>query len=1173
MANRRFAGLVAGAFFVTTTALVGIIEVAEAVPVPVVVNDFNDGTWGDWVQSGGPALSVVDDAGNGVLQVANRANDFDGIKSPAMFEAGVEYVFSMEVKLASPGTAQFRFVTDPGFTWIGNTTVNGDGWTTVSGAFTPSQAVAVYIGSSAHSVDGSPYTYLVDDIVVTTESTEPPPPPPVGIVLDTDFEDGLDGWIARNAQGNPTVEVTTAEAHGGAQAALVSNRTGQGDGIGHDVTGVVLPGGTYAITAWVKFAAGAGNGDIWLSMQRVNGGASSFDTVGQFTGVTDGAWREVTANYVMPNADTAFLYFETAYPNGTPASFLVDDIVVESLAPPEIEDITPVKDTVDFNIGVAIDSRETAGSAADLVLRHFDQVTPENHMKPEAWYDAARTFGIHPEATAIMDFAAANGLDVYGHTLVWHSQTPAWFFETDAGTPLTASEADRAILRDRMRNHIFSIAEALSAEYGPFGSDTNPLVAWDVVNEVVSDGTTEADGLRRSRWYDVLGEEYIDLAFTYADEAFNEVYAAAGSDRPVVLAINDYNTEQAGKRQRLHDLVERLLARGVPVDAVGHQFHLSLSTPVASLDDALVAFEDLPVTQVVSELDVTTGTPVTEALLIDQGYYYRDAFRIFRAHTDDLFSVTLWGLTDNRSWRVGAGAPLLFDGELQSKPAYRGAVDGELPPPQRSAFVFMSDTDLNTASPEWEWLPLHTIDGDTAFQLRWGTDSLTAYVEVADATVDATDATTFLVDGATHTVRRDGTGETAAEVVQTATGWAAVAELPLPGATLGQLVDFDVQVTDGAVTHGWNQPGAVGTLTLVEPVSYTEAVEAGQAPVVDGGIDSVWNTANSVSTDVLVEGAADGATADVRTLWDDGTLYVLAEVTDTTPDLSGSDPWVQDSLEIFLDGGNFKNGPYRFDDTQIRINSANAVSFGTGDVAFQQARLDSATASTPDGYVVEASISLLEYGGTGTFHGLDFQVNDGTNGVRTSIHTWADPTGVGYQTTARWGVVKLVEGGPVCDVVVTGRRSRLLVTTGTTCVTPGADVRGVVEVRPGASLYVDGASLRGAVLVDRAAVTSFVDSEVLGVVVVDGAGEVTFDGSDLRGAVAIAHVSGLLQLTGNTMRGLVAIVDNHTAGPIVIGGNTIGGLLACSGNTPRPTDGGARNTVRGIATGQCARLV
>ena len=139
----------------------------------------------------------------------------------------------------------------------------------------------------------------------------------------------------------------------------------------------------------------------------------------------------------------------------------------------------------------------------------------------------------------------------------------------------------------------------------------------------------------------------------------------------MTLTINDYNTEQSGKRQRLHNLVERLLGRGVPVDAVGHQFHLSLSTPV-NLEDAITAFEDLPVAQVVSEMDVTTGTPVDEAKLIDQGYYYRDAFRIFRAHTADLFAVTLWGFHDGRSWR-SAGAPLLFDANLKAKPAYFGA--------------------------------------------------------------------------------------------------------------------------------------------------------------------------------------------------------------------------------------------------------------------------------------------------------------------------------------------------------------------------------------------------------------------------------------------------------------------------------------------------------------------
>ncbi len=91
-----------------------------------------------------------------------------------------------------------------------------------------------------------------------------------------------------------------------------------------------------------------------------------------------------------------------------------------------------------------------------------------------------------------MDFAQANGIRVYGHTLVWHSQTPAWFFQHDDGTPLTTSDADKTLLRSRLHDHIFNVAQTLSDLYGPFGSATNPLVAFDVVNEVISDGTTEA---------------------------------------------------------------------------------------------------------------------------------------------------------------------------------------------------------------------------------------------------------------------------------------------------------------------------------------------------------------------------------------------------------------------------------------------------------------------------------------------------------------------------------------------------------------------------------------------------------------------------------------------------------------------------------------------------------
>lgn len=177
------------------------------------------------------------------------------------------------------------------------------------------------------------------------------------------------------------------------------------------------------------------------------------------------------------------------------------------------------------------------------------------------------------------------------------------------------------------------------------------------------------------------------------------------------------------------------------------------------------------------------------------------------------------------------------------------------------------------------------------------------------------------------------------------------------------------------MTTGWNQGTAKGTLTLVEPLSFTEVVEAPTAPSIDGAIDDAW------------------ALAKVRTLWKGNTLYVLAEVADPTLDATGSDPWTQDSVEIFVDAGNVKNGPYRYDDTQVRINYLNATSFGTGDEGFQANRVRSATKMVSGGYLVEASISLLEEGGLGTFQGLDFQVNDATNGARTAVKAWADPTG------------------------------------------------------------------------------------------------------------------------------------------------------------------------------------
>jgi endo-1,4-beta-xylanase len=744
---------------------------------------------------------------------------------------------------------------------------------------------------------------------------------------------------------------------------------------------------------------------------------------------------QIQGQFTMPKADSSLIYLETKYANGDTGN--TTDLYFDNLSFTKVvakvqTDLTPIKDTLDFPVGAAVSSPQIIGAPGQLLKMHFDQVTPENTMKPEGWYNADHSFKTtNADADQLMSYSQANDIRVHGHTLVWYQQTPDWFFQDEDGNFLTNSQADQQTMRDRLKTHIDNVAKYLSDKYGKFGSSSNPLVSFDVVNEVVSDNVGDPEGLRQSHWYQILGEEYIEDAFNYANEAFNGTYADASADHPIQLFINDYSTENAGKRARLLALVNRLIADDVPVDGVGHQFHVTMATPISALKDAFDAFNGIQTAdghelwQDVSELDVPTGSPVTNANKIDQGYYYKDVFDMLRAEQADgahIFSVTLWGLVDGQSWRSGEGAPLLFDDALQAKPAYYGVTDQTLPNRVRTATVFQEAATTDDAQPsslEWSKLPLNAVGNDAAFQLRWAADHLTAYVTVGDSTVDATDAVTFGYGAnLTATVKRDGTvtgdGVTA-HVASTGSGWKVVAQLPeATPLARGTATGFDVAVTDGATTHGWATPGTLGSLQLVEPLSYTEIPEAATAPAVDGVRDAVWDTASTVTTSKLIQGTAGGATAVVSQLWKGSYLYVFADVTDPTIDSASPNAYERDSVEIFTDPGNAKNGSYRTADAQMRIGANGDVTFGGGDTeAAQAARLQSAAKIGGHGYVVEARIDLgASSTGVGKFAGLDYEVNDGTNGARTANYGWAEQTGTAYQTTARWGVAQLVAAPP-----------------------------------------------------------------------------------------------------------------------------------------------------------------
>ena len=507
--------------------------------------------------------------------------------------------------------------------------------------------------------------------------------------LTAGFEDGTDGWGARG-DGVQVTRTTTA-ARTGEASLLVTGRTQPWHGATVDVTEALPVGQAVEISVWARLAPGQQPASLKVTVQRDNDGASAYEGVaGASATVSADGWTQLKGTYTLgATADAAQVYVEG--PVGT--SFLLDDFSLETIVETPIQtDIPALQDVLGAagieHVGVAVDARETVGRAAELVRRHFDAITPENAGKPESVQPREGEFTF-AQLDQLLDFADETGVDVYGHVLFWHSQTPAWFFK-DGDRDLTSSPADQALLKRRMEAHVKGIADHLAERY-PDGD--SPIWAWDVVNEVIADGdNANRHDMRDSRWFQVLGERFVDEAFRLADRYFPDA----------ALFINDYNTEMPEKRADYLSLVRALKARAVPIDGVGHQAHVDVARPVQWLEDSIEAVEalDPSLLQAITELDVNASTenrgadvssgalaPYTPAFEdpadagAEVGYYYRDLFAMLRQHAEEVDSVTFWGISNARSWlRTWPTArpweqPLPFDDDLQAAPAYWGIVD------------------------------------------------------------------------------------------------------------------------------------------------------------------------------------------------------------------------------------------------------------------------------------------------------------------------------------------------------------------------------------------------------------------------------------------------------------------------------------------------------------------
>jgi len=276
-----------------------------------------------------------------------------------------------------------------------------------------------------------------------------------------------------------------------------------------------------------------------------------------------------------------------------------------------------------FGVAVAV-NKLSQSAYSTIVDREFNAVTPENEMKWDATESSQGRFS-YSGGDTLVSHAQSHGQKVRGHALLWHSQQPGW-----------AQKLSGSALRSAAINHVKQVATHFKGK----------IYAWDVVNEAYADG---GGGGRRQSNLQATGNDWIEAAFK----------AARAADPGAKLCYNDYNIDGVNaKSTGVYNMVKDFKSRGVPIDCVGFQSHLT-GGPPSDYQTNLQRFANLGVDVQITELDIAGSTQAT-------GYanVVKACLAVSRCK-----GITVWGIRDSDSWRTGEN-PLLFDSSGKAKAAY-----------------------------------------------------------------------------------------------------------------------------------------------------------------------------------------------------------------------------------------------------------------------------------------------------------------------------------------------------------------------------------------------------------------------------------------------------------------------------------------------------------------------
>ena len=356
----------------------------------------------------------------------------------------------------------------------------------------------------------------------------------------------------------------------------------------------------------------------------------------------------------------------------------------KKVANPTLKDV--YKDA--FKMGVAVNPAIVSGQdkvSQDIVLEHFNSITVENVMKAALINPQPNVFNFEP-ADAYVNFGKQHNMFIIGHTLIWHNQTPDWFFQDENGKP-KSHEA----VAERLKEHIKIVA-------GRYAGKVN---AWDVVNEVMGE-----DGkYRPTTWVKGIGDgdELVKLSFKYASEF------APNTE----LYYNDFNAWRPEKRDGIVNMVKMLQKEGIRIDGIGIQGHWGLNFPKKEyIEQAIDTYAALGLKVMITELDVDVLPLTREGQIVGTGMAhpqfqleefktyldpyqkglpadiqqklanrYAELFEIFYRKRDKIDRVTFWGVQDGMSWKNDYpipnrnNYPLLWNRNFQAKPALKAVLN------------------------------------------------------------------------------------------------------------------------------------------------------------------------------------------------------------------------------------------------------------------------------------------------------------------------------------------------------------------------------------------------------------------------------------------------------------------------------------------------------------------